>query len=85
MQDILPVLVKEGKAKQNKEVYEIDLTKLGYDKIISKGPVKLKLHINVKSASQNVISKIESAGGKISFPEIKKELVKDVKNIEENK
>lgn len=86
LQSLLPVLVKEGKAKQNKDVYEIDLTKLGYDKIISKGPVKLKLNLTVKSASKNAISKIESVGGKIILPDIKKEEpVTDVENIEENK
>ena len=85
LQSIIPVLIKEGKAKQNKDVIEIDLTKLGYDKVISKGPVKLKLHITTKFASQNVISKVEAANGKVVLPEVKKEEPIDVKNIEENK
>jgi len=84
LQSLLPLLIKEGKAKQNKDVYEIDLIKLNYDKLISKGHINFKLHITVKSASQNAISKVEAKGGKVVLPANKK-LMNDAENNEENK
>ena len=44
---------------------EIDLKKLGYEKLLGKGKVKNKLIVKVKSFTESAKQKIESAGGKI--------------------
>jgi large subunit ribosomal protein L15 len=63
IQKSLLSLVQKGKAELKKDIYELDLTKLGYDKLLSKGPVNVKLNIKVKSATQNAINKVVKAGG----------------------
>lgn len=44
---------------------EINLTELGYDKLLGKGKVKQKYNIKVKLYSKSAKEKIEKAGGKI--------------------
>ncbi len=67
LQNILQTLIKEGAAKKRGEVIIIDLTKAGYDKLLSKGNVRHKLNIKVKKASSNSVAKIEKAGGKVKL------------------
>ena len=62
-------LVKKGKIIKNKDVYKVDLIKLGYDKLLSKGNIKEKLHIKVKKATPNAISRVEKVGGKVEIIE----------------
>lgn len=47
---------KEGK---------VDLTKLGYTKLLGKGSINKKYEITIKSFSKSAKEKIEKAGGKI--------------------
>lgn len=44
---------------------EIDLGKIGYDKLLGKGNMNRKVKITVKSASANAIEKIKRAGGEV--------------------
>jgi len=44
---------------------EIDLTKLGYSKLLSRGKITRAITIKVKKYSQKAKEKIEKAGGKI--------------------
>ncbi len=53
------LIVKEG------DSYRIDITKLGYNKLLSKGKVLNKWIITVPYASTKSIEKIKSAGGDI--------------------
>ena len=62
-------LVEKGKAIKNKDAYEVDLIKLGYDKLLSKGNITHKLNIKVKKATPNAISRIEKVGGKVEIVE----------------
>jgi len=62
-------LVDEGLIKKTKDVYEIDLIKLGYDKLLSKGNITYKLNIKVKKATPNAVSRVEKAGGKVEIVE----------------
>lgn len=66
--------VKKGWAKDDKNIYIIDLTKLGYDKLLGKGLVTKKYKINVEFASQKTISKIKGAGGEISVNNVTEEV-----------
>lgn len=61
----LPKLIKKGLAKENKGIFEIDLTKIGYDKLLSTGKITKKLNIKVTSFSKLAAEKIKKAGGKL--------------------
>ena len=45
---------------------EINLTELGYDKLLGKGPISRSLKITVREASPRAIAKVEAAGGSVS-------------------
>ena len=61
----IPQLVKKGLAKETKGVFDIDLTKLGYGKLLSTGKITKKMNIKVKSFSKSAAEKIKKAGGKL--------------------
>ncbi len=65
LQSGLDSMTIKGKISKNKDVYEVDLEKLGYDKLLSKGNVNVKINIKVKLATPNAVSRIEKAGGKV--------------------
>jgi large subunit ribosomal protein L15 len=50
--------VKQGKAKKEKDGYTVDLTKLGYDKLLSGGAVKDKLNITIAKVSAKAKQKL---------------------------
>tara|TARA_Y100000310_G_scaffold310852_1_gene356565 strand:+ start:14379 stop:14849 length:471 start_codon:yes stop_codon:yes gene_type:complete len=50
---------------------EIDLTKLGYDKLLSRGKVTKKYKIIINSASKKALEKVKAAGGEIILPKSK--------------
>ena len=45
---------------------EINLTEMGYDKLLGKGPISRPLKITVREASPRAIAKVESAGGSVT-------------------
>jgi large subunit ribosomal protein L15 len=54
----------KGAIKKDKEVYVLDITSLGYDKVLGGGRVNHKLQITSESFSKSARKKIEEAGGK---------------------
>ncbi len=74
--------LKNEKIQKKNNNYIIDLDKLGYDKLLSKGIIKSKLEISVKKCSNKVKEKVEKAGGKIILtkaPEKEKNTEKEEK------
>lgn len=74
----ISALVKQGIAKDNKGVYDIDLK--GY-KILGEGDMKIKAKITAGQASKQAIDKIKKAGGEIvtlRAAKVKKVVVKKV-------
>ena len=69
LQEKLDSLLNEGKIEKAKDVYKVDLNALGYDKLLSKGPVRFKMEITVDKASPNAVKKIEAAGGSVTVQE----------------
>lgn len=63
----LDILVSKNIAKKETSVVKIDVSKLGYDKVIGKGVVRHSLHLYAKNFTPRAKEKIEAAGGKI-FP-----------------
>ncbi|HLD02181.1 MAG TPA: uL15 family ribosomal protein [Candidatus Nanoarchaeia archaeon] len=51
---------------------DIDLTKLGYDKLLGKGVISRKVKVIVDSCSRIAKEKIEQAGGQVILPGEKK-------------
>ena len=46
---------------------KIDLTPMGFDKLLGSGKVSRAIHITVEHASSRAIEKIEAAGGTVSI------------------
>ncbi len=57
--------LKSGAATQEGKIYKINLTELGYDKLLGTGSISVPVEISVASASPGAIAKIEAAGGKV--------------------
>lgn len=58
-------LEKEGKITKKGTKFEINLTELGYTKLLAQGEIFTAMNITVKEASERAIKKVESAGGKV--------------------
>ncbi len=65
-------LVSKGLAKEEKGVYNIDLEKLGYNKLLGSGAIKKRFRITTDFASKKAIESVKSAGGEVIL-KIKKE------------
>jgi large subunit ribosomal protein L15 len=48
-----------------KEKNILDLSSLGYDKLLGSGSLKTKLNIKISSVSKNALTKIQAAGGNV--------------------
>ena len=59
-------LVKKGKSSLKGDIYEIDLSKLSYGKLLGVGNTSKKINIKVKSFSKKAEEKIKTAGGSIN-------------------
>lgn len=53
--------------EKSADVYSIDLSKLGYAKLLSDGKVTRKLNIKCKSCSAKAKQKVEAAGGSVTL------------------
>ena len=62
----LPRLVAKGKATESGGVYTIDLTKLGYAKLIATGQASVPMTITVEKATPRAVEKIAAAGGTVT-------------------
>ncbi len=59
----LGLLVKDKLASLDNGHYSVDLSSLGYDKLLATGRITKKLKITAKHFSKNAVRKIEEAGG----------------------
>jgi len=57
-------LLKDKRIKQDKEGIKVNLTELGYDKLLGSGQVKHKLIVEAKYFSKNAAKKLEDVKGK---------------------
>jgi len=57
-------LLKDKKIKKEKTGIKINLSELGYDKLLGSGRVKHKLIVEAKYFSKNAIKKLEGVKGK---------------------
>lgn len=61
----LPDLEAKGLVEKKGTHVEIDLEKLGYNKLLSMGKVNGKYNIKTKYASEKAIQKVQDAGGSV--------------------
>ena len=54
----LDTWVKQGKVEKNKDTYNVNLTKLGYDKLLGTGKIAEKLNITVAKVSARAKQKL---------------------------
>lgn len=59
----------QNKAKQEGDIIVINLSELGYDKLLSKGNASKKYRLNIASATENAQEKIKKADGGIILPQ----------------
>ena len=65
LDELIEKLIKEGKVERSDDLIKVDLSKLGYNKLLGKGKVRHKLYVIVPKATKAAIEKIEAAGGKV--------------------
>jgi large subunit ribosomal protein L15 len=65
LSDTIETLVKKGKAEKTTSTYKIDLSKIGYAKLLGAGNISKKIEITVNEASEKAIQKVTQAGGKV--------------------
>ncbi|MCS7135275.1 MAG: uL15 family ribosomal protein [Candidatus Aenigmarchaeota archaeon] len=53
------------KNKKSNEEIKINLSELGYDKLLGKGNIKYKITVEVKMLSKNALKKLEESGCKV--------------------
>jgi large subunit ribosomal protein L15 len=62
---IVDRLVSLGLAEKEGEIYRVDLTRLGYTKLLGSGRVTKAMEVKVYEATERAVSKIENAGGSV--------------------
>ena len=66
MKDIehnLPKYIHDKLAHEKQGVVELDMNKIGYEKVLGSGKLHAKIKITAKSFSANAVEKIKAAGG----------------------
>ena len=63
LQGKLDFYVKKNLATKDKDFYVVDLDKLGYQKLLGGGNLKVKLRISAQYFSESAVKKIEEKGG----------------------
>jgi len=61
----LPTWIKKGIAKETQNIFEIDLSKLGYGKLLSNGTLTKKLKLKIDSFSKKAEERLKKAGGEL--------------------
>lgn len=65
LNEMIEELANAGKIQKTQQGYELNLTKLGYNKITGRGETSYKLVITNGAATKKATEKIEAAGGKL--------------------
>ena len=63
--DQISNMIVHEKISKKGSVYEVNLTEMGYTKLLSSGSVKHPINITVAKATEKAVAKIEAAGGSV--------------------
>jgi len=69
IQSHLESWVKEGKAEKKEGMYILDAARVGIQKILGTGSVRVKLRITAQECSEKAAEKIKKAGGDVVLPQ----------------
>lgn len=69
LENHIDTMVKEDLAASTAGIYTVDLKKLGFDKLLSKGRISKKINITVDAATDSAVAKVEQAGGSVKTAE----------------
>ncbi|MBS3134372.1 uL15 family ribosomal protein [Candidatus Woesearchaeota archaeon] len=61
----IPLYLSKQKIKEENGKYIINLTELGYGKLLGSGKIKTRMEVTVHTASRNAVARIEEAKGKV--------------------
>lgn len=65
----LKYLIEQGMTKQEGNMYVIDLSTLGVDKLVGTGNPKFAFKLSVSYATESAVEKIKAAGGEVEIKE----------------
>ena len=65
LERLMERLVRDGVEKKGSE--ELNLTALGYDKLLGSGRLEVPFKVTVESATPRAMEKVEAAGGKVDL------------------
>jgi len=68
VKDLAGLIPEPSDAKSKDELPLIDLSKLGYSKLLGKGILDRSIEVRVARLSESAAKKVEAAGGKIVRP-----------------
>lgn len=72
LEDTMETLVKKGLAKNEGGNFVVNLTDLGYNKLLSTGKATLKMKITTDYATPKAVEKVGQAGGEVTVLVVKK-------------
>jgi len=65
LRELVEFLERQGRLEKDGDAYVIDLQTLGYNKLLGRGNVDIKVKVRVYDASESAIEKIRKAGGEV--------------------
>jgi large subunit ribosomal protein L15 len=63
--ELIVFLKQQGKLEMEGDAYVIDLQTLGYNKLLGRGSIDLKVKVRVYDASEIAVEKVRKAGGEV--------------------
>ncbi|MEM2207623.1 MAG: uL15 family ribosomal protein [Sulfolobales archaeon] len=67
LSELVKYLESRGEIQKEGEHYVLDLATLGYNKLLGRGEIDLKLKVVVYKATREAVEKISKAGGEITI------------------
>jgi large subunit ribosomal protein L15 len=61
----LPSLISSKHATKKGSAYSVDLSAIGFDKLLGSGRITQAVHVSVRAASPRAVEKISAAGGSV--------------------
>ena len=65
----ITLMIEHKKIEKKGSNYDVNLTELGYTKLLSKGAAKYPMNITVAAASEKAVAKVTEKGGSVNLPQ----------------
>ena len=67
LDELIKDMSRRGELKPVRKVYRIDLSALGYNKLLGRGSLSVPVKVKVAFASEKAVEKIKEAGGEVTL------------------